>query len=65
VESDGHNPAAPVQVKMSDVLLAMGVPEEFGLGTLRLSLGRHTTESDVDTAAKHIIGAIKAAWEKK
>jgi cysteine desulfurase len=50
---------------MSDVLLAMGVPEEFGLGTLRLSLGRHTTESDVDTAAKHIIAAIKAAWEKK
>jgi cysteine desulfurase len=50
---------------MSDVLLAMGVPEEFGCGTLRLSLGRHSTEQDVDTAAAHIVAAIRAAWDRQ
>jgi cysteine sulfinate desulfinase/cysteine desulfurase-like protein len=62
-DADGH--AAAPEVKMSDVLLAMGVPEEFGFGTLRLSLGRHSTEQDVDTAAAHIIAAIQAAWNKQ
>ena len=54
----------PVEVKMSDVLAAMGVPEDFGFGTLRLSFGRHTTEKDIDTAVEHIITAIKTAWKK-
>lgn len=49
---------------MSDVLAAMGVPEDFGFGTLRLSFGRHTTEKDIDTAVEHIITAIKTAWKK-
>jgi len=43
---------------ISAVLRAMQVPEEFALGTLRLSWGRHTTEAELDLAAKHIAHAV-------
>ncbi len=33
----------------SHVLTAMGVPHELGLSALRLSVGRQTTEDDIDT----------------
>mmetsp|Transcript_22289 Transcript_22289/g.38875 ORF Transcript_22289/g.38875 Transcript_22289/m.38875 type:complete len:492 (-) Transcript_22289:366-1841(-) len=46
-------------VALSPTLAAMGVPEEYGLGTLRLSLGRHSTEDEIDRAAKYIINAVK------
>lgn len=36
----------------SHVLLAMGVPRETAAATVRFSLGRTTTEADVDTAAE-------------
>jgi cysteine desulfurase len=36
----------------------MGVDPEEGLGAVRLSLGRLTTEEDVDRAA----AALAAAW---
>lgn len=45
-------------VKPSHVLTAMGVPEEMALATLRLSLGRSTTEEDVDYAIDHITTAV-------
>jgi cysteine desulfurase len=41
---------------VSPVLSAMGVPPELALGTLRLSVGRATTEADVDGA----VAAIEA-----
>jgi len=44
---------------MSAVLKAMNTPEEFGRGTLRLSLGRHTTEDEVKRAGKIIIEEVK------
>jgi cysteine desulfurase len=47
---DAAGGAAP-----SPVLQAMGVPPEFLGGTLRLSTGRHTTDSDVLAAARLII----------
>ena len=43
----------------SAVLRAMGVPVEFGVGTLRLSTGRHTTDEDVRAAAALIIAEAK------
>ena len=43
---------------MSPVLAAMRVPAEYGLGTFRLSCGRHTTEEEIDIAAKCLVGAI-------
>ena len=39
------------------VLLAMAVPTEVAVGTLRLSTGRHTTIGEVDKAAELIAAA--------
>jgi cysteine desulfurase len=39
----------------SHVLLALGLPPELAAGAVRLTLGRHTTEADVDYA----IGALR------
>lgn len=39
----------------SSVLMAMGVPEEVALGAMRLSLGKWSTEKEVDRASR-IIG---------
>ncbi|CAM9215244.1 unnamed protein product, partial [Hapterophycus canaliculatus] len=47
------------EAKMSGVLQAMGVDETTGFGTLRLSVGRHTTPAEVDRAGAAI------AWEAK
>lgn len=52
-------------VKMSDVLVAMGVTEEYGFGTLRLSFGRHTTLAEIDAAVEHIHHAVTAMKEKR
>jgi cysteine desulfurase len=38
-------------VEPSHVLTAMGVPRELALGALRFSLGRETTQADIDRAA--------------
>jgi cysteine desulfurase len=37
-------------IQASHVLLAMGVPEERARATVRFSLGRHTSEADIDAA---------------
>ncbi|CAM9194051.1 unnamed protein product [Scytosiphon promiscuus] len=54
------------EATMSGVLRAMGVDETTGFGTLRLSVGRHTTPAEVDRAgaaiareAKVMLGAAK------
>ena len=43
----------------SHVLAAMGVPRELALGSLRLSLGHTTADSDIDRAAEVIVAAVK------
>jgi cysteine desulfurase len=43
----------------SAVLLAMGLQPARALGAVRLSLGRYTTEDDVDRAARYLVDA----WE--
>ena len=45
---------------VSGVLRAMRVPDEYAVGTLRLSVGRHTTVEDVEIGAEKIIAAAKA-----
>jgi cysteine desulfurase len=45
---------------VSSVLLAMGVGPIEGLGAVRLSLGRPTTESQVDAAAESLVAAWRA-----
>jgi cysteine desulfurase len=46
-------------VQLSHVLGAMGVSREVGMGAIRLSLGRPTTEAEVDEAAALLIEAVK------
>jgi cysteine desulfurase len=43
--------------KPSAVLLAMGIAPEQALGAVRLSLGRETTEHDIDRAAAYLVDA--------
>jgi cysteine desulfurase len=47
-------------VSVSTVLEAMGVPEDLAVGTIRLSVGRTTTEGEVDEAAAILIEALRA-----
>jgi len=42
----------------SAILLALGIPRDAALGTVRLSLGRSTTREDIETAAQ----ALATAW---
>lgn len=46
-------------VTLSPVLCAMGVPPQIGRGAVRLSVGRFTTETEVDQAAEALIRASK------
>jgi len=46
-------------VRLSHVLEAMGVREAVGMGAIRLSLGRPTTETEVDQAARLLIETVK------
>ncbi len=46
-------------VSVSHVLSAMGVSKEVAIGTIRLSLGRWTTEEDIDAAVDAIGSAVE------
>lgn len=46
------------EVRLSPVLEAMGTDPEWGMGTLRLSVGRYTTEHEVDQAADVVAKAV-------
>jgi cysteine desulfurase len=46
-------------VRLSPVLRAMGIDPDRGRGTLRLSVGRYTSEAEVDEAAAVIIAAVR------
>jgi cysteine desulfurase len=52
-------------VELSHVLSAMGVPPEVGMGTLRLSVGRHNTMDQIEEAAEMIIHAVRALGNRK
>ena len=41
-------------VKLSPVLEAMGVPPEVGMGAIRFSLGRGTTEEEIDSVVNQL-----------
>lgn len=46
-------------VTLSHVLAAMGVPKEVGMGAIRLTVGRYTTEEEIHQAASWIVAAVK------
>ena len=47
------------KVAQSPVLCAMGVPPEVGHGAVRLTVGRFTTEEEVDRAAEMLVKAAR------
>jgi cysteine desulfurase len=49
------------QVRASHVLQAMGVPAAVAMGTLRLSVGRFSTEGEVDRGAELVLEAVRQA----
>jgi len=46
-------------VTVSSVLKAMDVPLEYAMGTIRFSVGRFTTEKEIDQAIKDIVHVAK------
>lgn len=48
------------QVSVSSVLEAMRVPLAFAMGTLRLTVGKTTTQAEIDLAVEVIVGAVRA-----
>jgi len=46
-------------VKVSHVLEAMGVPMALAQGTLRFSVGRYTTEAEIDLAVAEIVPVVQ------
>ncbi len=49
------------QVEVSHVLEAMNLPTEYAMGTLRLSVGRFTTEAEIDRALaeiREVVGSL-------
>ena len=42
----------------SPVLRALGIPQELAMASLRIGLGRQTTEAEVDFAAEKILAAV-------
>lgn len=53
-----------VSIEPSYVLLALGLPRELAHSSLRISMGRFTTEHDVDSAAQKIIAAVTQLRER-
>jgi cysteine desulfurase len=49
-----------LKIQVSHVLAAMGVTTEVALGTVRFSVGRFTTEDEVDRGAAIVLGAMGA-----
>ena len=47
--------------KLSATLAAMGVPEDVARGAVRLSVGRSTTDEEIDTA----VDRLAAVWQKR
>jgi cysteine desulfurase len=47
------------RIDVSAVLKAMNLPIEYAMGTIRLSVGRHTTEDEIDRAVQEISDVIR------
>ena len=46
------------RVEVSHVLAAMNIPEEYAMGTLRLTVGRFTTGDEIDRAISEILQVV-------
>jgi cysteine desulfurase len=46
----------------SAVLLAMGIPAEVAIGSIRLSLGRPTTGAEIETTVTALVASARRLW---
>lgn len=46
-------------VEISHVLIAMNIPEDWAKGTVRFSIGKMTTEAEIDRAVQVVVEAVK------
>jgi len=51
--------------KPSHVLTAMGLTPEESFSTVRFSLGRYTTEEEVDRAVQHVADAVANTRQRR
>jgi len=49
------------RIELSPVLKAMGVPPEVGMGAIRFSLGRRTTQEEIDAVAERLADIVAPA----
>ncbi len=49
------------RIELSPVLKAMGVRPEIGMGAIRFSLGRHTTDVEIDAVTEQFAGILAPA----
>lgn len=50
-----------LKIQVSHVLAAMGVSPEVALGTIRFSVGRFSTEKDIDRGAEIVLAALRSS----
>ncbi len=48
------------QIDLSPVLVAMGIPVETAMGTIRLSTGKQTTNEEIDDAIEELTSTIRS-----
>src|SRR5262249_51508129 len=48
------------RIELSPVLKAMNVPQEVGMGAIRFSLGRYTTDAEIDSVSEQLAGILAA-----
>ena len=53
------------RVEVSSVLEAMRVPLEYAMGTIRFSVGRFTTEEEVDRALDEVSRVVRKLADQK
>jgi cysteine desulfurase len=59
VSASAGSACAAGSLEPSHVVAAVGVPERYATGVLRFSLGRTTTEAEVDAAAATVCKVVK------
>jgi cysteine desulfurase len=47
-------------IELSPVLKAMGTPPQVGMGAIRFSLGRYTTDTEIDAVTDRLISVVHA-----
>jgi len=47
------------EIDLSETLIAMKVPVDYAMGTVRFSVGRHTTAEEIDRAAEVMVKALR------